>query len=1072
MGLGLALLGGMTTVVAQSTADNSTEQVQTFADVVFTAGTTTRDSAGRDWGYLLWQADKTERLTHRAFAVYTKTGDAAAPTPYVRRAVVSAQVDARSLLALVRLAANLGENEAELESQLNSLFQDRFSGSTLGLGEKLSAALRSSTEPEARENLEFLARTHPAVAMALGQAFALPLESATTTCEIRQWDTQSARDLVIIGRVTLTAGVPVILPPPGPPVQVPDLSPQGHLNARLRWGSSSLLNRFALLQHGFNLYRIPAAFALQSQFHVDPPMPTTLRYLVATTNAVQVNRLPLLAEEELSLDEAANLDPTRGGDAETFFITDDNRRFETGGKPFANGDQFYYFVTARDLLGRDGLASAGTLVTICDRRPPPLPDGLRVRNEHLFENGVGKQFLRLSWPAVRDGETGTNLVYRVYRWESPRELHISGRFPATNLIASVVPDAQCQDCVLSFTDRGPGSPNVPGKTYWYTIRVEDRAACGGNLSAHTGPVPGVLRDFTPPVSPVGQVYVQCGTPQARFKSSGSQPLEPELFPNPDVAQFRLHCVREDARVQWVDWYVSFGGPREFLGRQYFAPGATNVTLTYGFSRLDSTKVSAQKFTCQVGTGDGKVSGPAECQLQGISKPTEVRHLNFTADYVVARVAAGADCPHDPNPGNVSVGHWTPIDIEFMLPSAKEQGLLEWKLYRQIDAEPMSLIGQGTNAPVDALPVLFQDRSLPVSDATVCYFLSWVDEHGNPSPLISLGCVPVRGSTPMPVPVLGVIEPGGTQLDPRMLLRWFCPPYGVERFELWLSADGPLANDLGSQLSTNLIPTVGASRMGMYRTGRVGGDFASGPVFTLDLPVNLATTYQVAVRAVSSTARVGESSNVEEFTWHPVSLAGVNTPWPTRELPVVNSQFNTELSDAPYRGGVAPLGVAAMVLPATNGNSSIGIRIGEVLTVNVSSKGELYVPGDTDPLNYIYRTTSGLKLDPFVLYRHQVVNARFPKVSGDLTQVAPMLDQIAFQRGEYLGVPVVFLRDPFMTILPAVQGSGRPQLILRDTQPLVAGARYQYLLLHFGANGEPDQVIPTNEIELPSKEPLP
>ena len=37
--------------------------------------------------------------------------------------------------------------------------------------------------------------------------------------------------------------------------------------------------------------------------------------------------------------------------------------------------------------------------------------------------------------------------------------------------------------------------------------------------------------------------------------------------------------------------------------------------------------------------------------------------------------------------------------------------------------------------------------------------------------------------------------------------------------------------------------------------------------------------------------------------------------------------------------------------------------------------------------------------------------------------------------------------------------------LVDTQPVILGARYRYLLVRFKDNHEIDQVIPTNEVEV-------
>src|SRR5204862_55432 len=79
----------------------------------------------------------------------------------------------------------------------------------------------------------------------------------------------------------------------------------------------------------------------------------------------------------------------------------------------------------------------------------------------------------------------------------------------------------------------------------------------------------------------------------------------------------------------------------------------------------------------------------------------------------------------------------------------------------------------------------------------------LDENGNPSPMTQLGCVDCAPTTTPPVPVLAKIKPVGDPASPGMTLSWFCPPYGVERFEVRIAGlpTPPITNNLA--LSTNL-----------------------------------------------------------------------------------------------------------------------------------------------------------------------------------------------------------------------------------------------------------------------------
>jgi len=57
-----------------------------------------------------------------------------------------------------------------------------------------------------------------------------------------------------------------------------------------------------------------------------------------------------------------------------------------------------------------------------------------------------------------------------------------------------------------------------------------------------------------------------------------------------------------------------------------------------------------------------------------------------------------------------------------------------------------------------------------------------------------------------------------------------------------------------------------------------------------------------------------------------------------------------------------------------------------------------------------------------------------------------------------------LLNPFIGVMAHLYTSY--DFYLLDTHPAVAGARYHYALVHFAANGEPDQSIPAGEVELP------
>src|SRR5439155_20109515 len=152
-----------------------------------------------------------------------------------------------------------------------------------------------------------------------------------------------------------------------------------------------------------------------------PPLPALLG-LVATNPAAakRINRVPITPGNLFTLAEAADLmSPT--GDTNTMFIMDDDGR----GRPnyfnygFTNGAQFFYYVTARDVLGRDGGLSSGLLATVCDRMPPMPPRGVHVGNDYSYNKTTtaSNQALRGAWKQSLNANDLTPKPW-IYRWTS------------------------------------------------------------------------------------------------------------------------------------------------------------------------------------------------------------------------------------------------------------------------------------------------------------------------------------------------------------------------------------------------------------------------------------------------------------------------------------------------------------------------------------------------------------------------------------------------------------------------------------------------------------------------------
>ena len=162
---------------------------------------------------------------------------------------------------------------------------------------------------------------------------------------------------------------------------------------------------------------------------------------------------------------------------------------------------------------------------------------------------------------------------------------------------------------------------------------------------------------------------------------------------------------------------------------------------------------------------------------------------------------------------------------------------------------------------------------------------------------------------------------------------------------------------------------------------------------------------------------------------------------------------------------------------------VGIRIGELAqrfdaadnigTTNLLKYYQAGWPSGYDPNQNVFRRKSanpsanGEPLLPIVVYRQQVTNAAFPKVSGDVTQITPLIERIPWTPPAPLST-AIFVPD----LLYAGRyenpglGNGSVMIYVRDLQPVILGGAYRYFVVRFKANREIDQIIPAGDVTLP------
>ncbi|MDB6032756.1 MAG: hypothetical protein JWM16_3094 [Verrucomicrobiales bacterium] len=1145
-------------------------------DLIFTVGTTVRDQSSQDWSYVLVGAVDPALLRGKRFAVYAKAGDPSSAAAFTRRADLFQQVDSAAVNSLLNQSVSLGQNLSSLSQTLDGALR-RISGVTnQPLPQKVLTLFRvAATNQQTATMLRLLALNNPGIKLSLGHAFT-EVVAVVTTYEVREANPITGVPGDVLGRVTITPGTPVVLPAPGAPFQLVTNQPSDHLTIRLRWGTPDALRRLSLLSYGFNVWRMPRALAESGGFNLTPP---TVAQLHSNPNFHLANEAPTTATKDFSAGSGPGAadDPA---DRTTYFFSDNNHRSRPGAQAFADGEEFYYFVTARDILGRDGFVSPGRLARACRRNPPIAPAYPSIRDEpKITQLGGGlttnEQRFRLTWT---QNTNASQLVthYWIYRWPNPTMTFTNDSVPLSNRVGVVVHVPGTNQ--NTFLDDFAGSPKTPGlSNYWYTIRAVSVAACDPLLSPHSPPVSGVLRQREGPPATVGTVVGSCGTAAVLLTN-----LITETLSNYETGRlsFRFVCDRRDPGIAWVRFDVTnqYYSTQSF-GPIYFAAGNDHIEFDY-MPRSDV--VYLPDVACVVGTAYGSISRPANYHFATNPPDSQRQNLRFYAGQVLLTAVSSTDpllnavnlgygngtyCVPAINPtpdasgtvtmqfnfpsnppvliqvssngivwsdagistpdssGNYAIlypaclfgplpsirgcvvnlpndadcqqhvarsedtGSVAPIHVHFRLTPRTR----EYRLYRQVNDGALTLLSQGAARFDPAKPsfeLVRTDDAMPVSPARLCYYVQLLDEHGNPSPMALIGCKEVKPPQ-LPTPVLAEPAGAGTVATPQMSLNWFCPTAGVYRFSILVHRlDDPDATkpidltgfkvvkgeniavgSLFAQANFRELVHFSESRL----TVPIGSGFGPGPQFTMTVNVSANVPYRISVRAVDAQGASGPISAAWDFTWHPPVPPDI-VQWPFRSLPAVaafhpaiQASLMSNYTDQAFQNLAFsqdyPVGVRIGIVPNWDGPPFLEYTNRHVqLTGNSASDFPVL-----DPNRYLFRR-NGLGTDvilPAALYRQQVTNVNFPRVSGKVTQVSPLLEKLALRRYN-LGYEVVdnlVGHAPRLEVVPTDEGYGYG-IYLFDTQPVITGAAYQYYLVRFKPNHEVDQIVPAGTVTIP------
>ena len=1173
-----------------------------LSNLVVAVGTTIQSTNGQNWSYMLIGSEVSSLIAGKQFAVFGKNGYPTNTGTFTQRGTMLPQTSVATINTLLNQSVVLRDDLTALNNALNVVLRNVSGATNQSPSQKMAAALQlAKTDSEMRSTLGLLGRNHPGVLLCSGLAFSEVI-TGVTTYEIREINPGNGVAGDVLGRVTVVPGNPVVLPAPGFPFQMQDAgmafrdntnNSAERLKIYLRWGTPPELRRLALLSYGFNVWRMTNTVALQNSFNLTPP---TLAQLYA--NATMANDSPVLATRDFAAADPGNLsDPT------TFFFADDNGR-KFGLPAFTDGAKYYYFITARDLLGRDGFVSAGSPATACRRLPPEAPTGLKIKNvlAAVSVGGVNtnQPRLRLDW--VQNTDTNDNVAaYGIYLWDNPASA-LTNDVSGTNHLIATVPQRAGTNANQFLVD-GANLPIAASvSNYWFTVRAVSQAACGPLFSPHSPPAWGVLRERQGPAAATGKVFGSCGTPVVMFQNLNAFAVSGNT--NGQFSSYRLTCQRRDSGIAWVLFTLTSGSSTNVIGPVQFPPDGDTVSADITVPNNFASPLITNQVVCAVGDFEDNNSPPATnifvtdvtvtnagqeniflagellltalnasdpllAALNGgfsscsetfavtphadgtvsmrfyeggnlnVPRLVQVLTSNIWTDVGVARpdtnqvywihypacligplptfrgciinVPGAGDCDqHITSAG----GTVAPIIVSFQ-PTPRSR---EYRLYRRMDDGPASLVAQGATTDDPSQSIVIPDDAMPPSAAHLCYYVQMLDEHGNGSPLALLGCEYAKPVT-LPRPVLAEPKPIGDTNHPQVLLNWFCPVAGVHRFQINISRDdhtnrtqatGLIAPQLShlftydnKKIYAGLFPgklrylVPGEAQVTPPISSGLNGSFGPGPQFSLTADVVAGGTYSVTVSAVDDHDKAYNASDAQTFTWKMINTNLVTVPWPARPLPAV-THFDDD-------NGSTNLRVAAVVLRYDTGNVQtfldprypVGIRIGSLngaagltvnggVTFNVGNTNFFHylpAPSEQNPTRFLFTRhaaspdRNGEPLLPIVVYRQQVASSAFPKVSGNVMQVTPLLEKLAWRFFPHINGSAN--TPPDQTVVYDLLIAAGSELItqsgtfaysynlyVRDQQPVLIGASYHYYVVRFNAKHEVAETIDAGTVTIP------
>jgi hypothetical protein len=401
-----------------------------------------------------------------------------------------------------------------------------------------------------------------------------------------------------------------LLPAPGPPVQLPDLSSLSHLSVRLRWGVPDELKRRIILHQGYRLWRM--SWAQGSGYVAAAPTLAQLMAHVTAGQAQLVSEDPIFIAKPLSPAQAQLLthEPDRS------YITDDLGKLSAGANYVmpADGAEYAYIVTPRDVLGRHGQPSLAGRGKFLKTENPPVPKNPAV--ELIYgtpdDAGARPQHFRFSFDQNPADPGNPTTVYEVFRGTG--EATDGQNQPIVgNMLTPILHTGAGRIVVNDM----PPYPFGTAQQVWFLVRAKRVTPAGTFVSELSPPVFAMLQDHQPPLAPTAasEGASLCPQPGVVPATPSLSIVDGETAPDDGLFHFRMICDRLDQQVQWAEFAYQTGIEVEVvLGRIEFA-GEDRVQIDFTLPE-DTVEDNLTTFTCRVDDRDGSAEVPAAYILRG------------------------------------------------------------------------------------------------------------------------------------------------------------------------------------------------------------------------------------------------------------------------------------------------------------------------------------------------------------------------------------------------------------------------------------------------------------------------